>query len=354
MVKNGQFDFFNLKSGEHIGVIPHGPQMKETYFYEKWSNIEEKLDRDFERKHASLIRKLLEGEMEIENKLLLQVVLLMHFRTKVMRDKNLALRQLTIDQHLDWMSSSFRAHLEEEFPGMFSGLSDEALKKIVQDGAYSEYLKKTDITKKLIENFKWHQRQVSDLKVVILDNPTGVNLISSDHPVIHINPFLINHNSKFGRGGLAQLGAILALPINPRKLVVCYDSGVYENPLDINQGKLSENDIHNLNKLQILCGTEGIYSLKLPSNISALISDTLRTKQDPVFVQVDLPNNYQLTYTDSKLPNLPLSFIKEKSDFKNDIFVLPYARPAQKGWMVSVRYLIRRLLRKGKTFLKKV
>lgn len=324
--RNGRFDFFNLKTKKHIGVIPHGSQMKERYFYKKGTDIETKLNDEFEGKHATIIKTILASQATSES--LVEMILLMHFRTRAQRDDDLFFRKSMIDQHLDYLVASFKRSLPfwVRILVQVRLLKDSHIEKIVRQGAYEEYLKKTDSAEKQIKNFKRIKKEMAGLTAHILDNPHTTNLISSDSPVILLNPFLNRKKVRFGRTGMFQIGILLILPISPKKVVVCFDSDIYESPTEVSKGILTENDVKHLNELQILSGAEGVYSISLPKNIETIVSDTLNGKKSPSIVTLHLPDNYQLTYKDSGLPDVDFSFIKEKKHTDTLTLRLPYSR----------------------------
>lgn len=325
--KNGKFDLFNLSSGEHIGVVPHASQMIERYFYEKGSEIETKLGQEFEGKHATLIKYILEKKPLPPASSLLEIALLMHFRTRAQRDEDLAFRKHMIDQSMDYLVSSFKSHLRMKLWIFAKLINDKIIRTIVRQGAYEQYLKKTDSSSKQIKNFERISGEMTGLDCVILDNTHTTGLISSDRPVVLLNPFLRRKEVNFGRDGMFQMGILLFMPISPEKLLVCYDPNIYENPQTISSGVLSTNDIEKLNRLQIHCGVETIYSRALAQGIESLVTDVLIQKKPPQIITLDLPGDYQLTYKESNLPNYSFDFLKEKSGTDDIKLRLPYGRP---------------------------
>lgn len=325
--KNGKFDLFNLSSGEHIGIAPHASQMKERYFYEKGSGIETKLGEEFEGKHAALIKDILERKPLPPSSSLLEIALLMHFRTRAQRDEDLIFRRHMIDQHMDYLVSSFKSHLRKKLWIFAKLTNDKIIRAIVKQGVYDRYLKQTDSSAKQIKNFERISTEMTGLDCVILDNSNATGLISSDRPVLLLNPFLQRKQVNFGRDGMFQIGILLLLPISPEKLLVCYDPNIYENPQVISTGVLSENDVEKLNRLQIQCSVEAIYSRILAQDIESLVAEVLSQKKQPQIITIDLPDEYQLTYKESNLPNYPFDFLKEKSGTDTIRLRLPYGRP---------------------------
>lgn len=325
--KNGKFDFFNLKTTKLIGVIPHGSQMKEKYFYEKGSDIETRLGKEFEGKHATLVRNILEKKTLPSSASLLEIALLMHFRTRAQRDEDLFFRRHMIDQNMDYLVSSFKSHLRKKLWIFVKLINDSMVEKIVRQGAYEQYLKKTDSAAKQVKNFERIKGEMIGLECVVLDNQNLTNLVSSDRPVLLLNPFLQRKRVNFGKDGMFQMGILLLLPISPEKLLVCYDPNIYKNPHTVSEGVLSEQDIEKLNRLQIQCGVEAIYSKVLPKNIKIVVAEVLKQKKPSQIITLHLQGNYHLTYKESNLPSYTFDFIKEK-DCTDDIKLkLPYSRP---------------------------
>jgi len=131
-------------------------------------------------------------------------------------------------------------------------INDSVIEKIVRQGAHQQYLKKTDSAAKLIKNFERIKGEMTGLECVVLDNQNSTNLISSDRPVLLINPFLQRKRINFGKDGMFQMGILLLLPISPEKILICYDPNIYENPCTINSGVLSEQDVEKLNHLSLI------------------------------------------------------------------------------------------------------
>lgn len=325
--ENGKFDFLNIKTGKYIGIIPHGSQMQETYFYEKSSDIENMLGDEFEGKHACLVKDILGKQQEFDPAALLEIVLLMHFRTKAQRDEDLFFRKNVIDRHLiDHMTSGFRSYLEKELPQLAGIWNDADLKKAVRKEAYGQYLKETDSAGKQIKHFKELRSEMDGLNAVILNNLSLLNLVSSDRPVLLLNPFLNRRKAAFGKDGMLQMGILLILPLNPQKIIVCYDPKIYKNPLQVSEGILTENDVKNLNKLQVLCGVEGVYSKMLPTGFCQTVTEILDKKVSPKLVTAHFPGGYELMYKDNGLPNIDFSFVKEMDGTDDIKLTPPYAR----------------------------
>ena len=201
----------------------------------------------------------------------------------------------------------FRSYLAEKIPNInFSTIPDKELVELMRRNAYENYVDNKKTAEKNIEDFKKVNDEISGLKAVVIKNTTGLSLISSDHPVICINPFLQDRIKNFGTHGLFQVGIILLLPINPDNLLVCFDENTYEESLVNNIDKL---DIMNLNKLQVITSREGVYTKKFDSETLDLIHRNVGCKVEPQIISYQ-NGDYFVNYIDKNLPKLEFSFIK--------------------------------------------
>jgi hypothetical protein len=74
-----------------------------------------------------------------------------------------------------------------------------------------------------------HKECVTDLKPVVLRNETDIEFVMSDNPLVLANRYYFQRLNA-NNFGLANSGAILAMPLNPRLCAVWYDRGVYSIP----------------------------------------------------------------------------------------------------------------------------
>ena len=100
------------------------------------------------------------------------------------------------------------------------------------------------------------QNILNDLSILIIKFNTTHSLITSDNPVININPLTPNSC------GFGNIGCSILLPISPNTLIVLYDSKLY----NINNNFMistNEDDVVKLNKYQTLNSEELIISNNL-------------------------------------------------------------------------------------------
>lgn len=106
-----------------------------------------------------------------------------------------------------------------------------------------------------LEIAKKFTKIVDDLHILILTYNTKEELISSDVPVVAINPF------HFPSIGYACMGLILLFPISPHKLVVLYDAKMYPRFRDsLYRVSNNETEVHKLNVLQLISAEKILYA----------------------------------------------------------------------------------------------
>lgn len=94
---------------------------------------------------------------------------------------------------------------------------------------------------------------IEDLDMTIVKCNTSKKLITSDMPVIVMNPFCVD------KAGMANVGIVILYPISPEILVVIYDGKVYQGCIGdivIN----NDSDVEKINMYQIISAEERIIS----------------------------------------------------------------------------------------------
>jgi hypothetical protein len=130
-------------------------------------------------------------------------------------------------------------------------------------------LSDASLSKEAVETFKRRRQVLHDLKVCVLQNSTKENFVTSDDPAIFTNRFYFQklHRSDFG---LQNSGTILAMPLTPKLVVVCYDGGVYSVKSKIGHiAAISKSkDVRSLNELQYIRASKNIYFSRPEENSS--------------------------------------------------------------------------------------
>lgn len=117
---------------------------------------------------------------------------------------------------------------------------------------------------------------IDDLDVSIIKYNTENKLITSDMPVVRINPFCPRNT------GMANVGIIIFFPISPETLVIIYDGKVYK---DLRNFVISndEQDVINLNKYQYLSAEERILSKHLDEIKLYIEDEELIAQKNKIF-----------------------------------------------------------------------
>ncbi|MGF0148697.1 DUF4238 domain-containing protein [Lachnospiraceae bacterium SGI.054] len=95
---------------------------------------------------------------------------------------------------------------------------------------------------------------IEDLKVSLVRFDTPVKLITSDAPVVNLNPYTMLHNAGFG-----TIGAIIVFPIHPAIAVLIYDGKMYSKVADVVYG--NEKDVEALNRYQYITAEDRVLSI---------------------------------------------------------------------------------------------
>lgn len=97
-------------------------------------------------------------------------------------------------------------------------------------------------------------KSILDLEVLVINYNTHCELISSDMPVIAINPFC-----KFSIG-YGCMGIILLVPISPHNLLIAYDGKMYQRYVGKQYISLrNETEVLHLNILQLISANKIIF-----------------------------------------------------------------------------------------------
>lgn len=143
----------------------------------------------------------------------------------------------------------------------------EVMEKIIPKGIseYEKNMLKEQISEKvenelstldMINSCEHFIKIMDDLKISLIQFNTEKKLITSDMPIIIINPFSPS------QVGIAMIGIIILFPVSPDKLVMIYDDKVYtecKNFMIIS----NEEDVINLNKYQVISAEERILAKEL-------------------------------------------------------------------------------------------
>lgn len=219
---------YNHNLDKIIEKAPYKGQCQSPYFYGQDLIWENKL-QEYETKWGEIFPKILKNQIlnDDDIKKLKLFALYQRLRTKA---ENNHINKLS-NQTVNYINS-----INSKYP--------ESKYFINKDMKPSEYL----------NNAIERENDIDDLDIVIITYNTQTTLISSDSPIIFINPF---YNSI----GLAVIGLVIYFPISTNKLVVIYDSKVYPDL----KGKTyvvstNEKEVRHLNNTQFIMSEEIIFA----------------------------------------------------------------------------------------------
>ena len=241
--------FYNFNKNIIRKNVPVMSVCAEDFFYGKDGVTENKL-AEKEKKWAKVISKINHGRepMEIEIDDIKEFMIYQISRTKVILDHN-----------REMFTVISTAIVSNQSPEADKDMVKEVVGKKVEGEITSEY-NLSFVTETL--------PVVADLKFCILENKTNNFFITSDAPVIVVNP-LGYHNA-----GLANIGTVVFFPVSPQKMVMFYDGKLYEKIM----GEIYDPDcIDAFNKYQYLSADEMILARESVDFMKYIQEKELRT-----------------------------------------------------------------------------
>lgn len=132
-----------------------------------------------------------------------------------------------------------------------------------------------NVSAKSIEVFK-------DLDLLLIENYSEIDFVTSDNPVVLYNKFLCNRKFQ-GNYGLSAVGICIFLPLSPRLCFCLFDPKIYFSTNNKNRCTISQETVHELNKLFCRNSYEYIFFSKKHSEeyaekLDAFFVDKLESK----------------------------------------------------------------------------
>lgn len=224
-----QFDDQLLKQN-----IPTKSICYKDYFYGE----DGKIEKDFANKEtrwANVIQSIINSDKynldKEQERQIKEFAIFQYCRTLAMHNYN-----------KDMISEIQQGLLTDKFPDA----DKEVMRELV-----SEKIEKEVMIADTIEMCEEFVEEINDLSISIIKFDTTEKLITSDMPVIMINPF---DSSKVG---FSVVGIVIFFPISPDIIVMIYDSKIYKN-FDNYMTISHEQDVINLNKYQLISAEERI------------------------------------------------------------------------------------------------
>ena len=231
--------FYQFKNMICRDNVPTKSICSEDYFYDKDGHVENKL-AEKETLWNKAITKVNNDETlsELEINTIREFVVFQIIRTKAMTEH---FQEVATTIMTDSVSNG---HCELD-----KNIIRENVKKKVEKDITPEF--GLDLAKDTIH-------VISDLDIAIINNKTEIPFITSDVPIIVINPLGIS------RAGFNTIGEAIFFPVSEFKLVMFYDNRLY---VKIQEEIHEEDIIHTVNKYQYISADERILSSE--SNIFA-------------------------------------------------------------------------------------
>lgn len=242
--EDNKFTIFNIKSEKIIENAPYTKQCYENYYYGDDEVWEEKLGV-IESRVALVIAKINEQSNYYPNveeiKILKKFILYQRYRTIRNKDNLLNIRWNGAKTYVEMNMRKEGKYVSENILKVLKKEFEKRYDRIIPQQAL-------EITANLLDN-------IEDLELLIIQYNNKIqHLISSDNPVVFYNPF-------YKRAiGLMNAGLIILLPISSSKLIVIFDSKMYQRYKNNKIVKLTnENEVKMLNIFQLIVAKEIVY-----------------------------------------------------------------------------------------------
>lgn len=317
------FAVFNLKDKTPYAPVPYDSQCYADYFYGEDRVLEDRLGEMENAWKAVLDRVRNQFPLSSDD-----IFLIKEFAV-FQRQRTLAESEYGKQEKIEFYIECGRSIAANK--GLpFDDVAKEACIQYANEHAIppAEVLKKIDTIVPL----------VSDLELVVINYNTQSHLISSDVPVILINPFC-PHQIGFG-----CMGLIILFPISPCQLVVLYDAKMYPRCKGKTYISLSnEKEVYNLNVLQLISAEKVLFGCaKDDFLLFKPQAFQCRTKNRSVEKVASLgPEGHRLIMTSLRktIYDCSFSFGKIRSDFNAVPDFCREAAPRiwEKGWEDKLR-----------------
>ena len=238
--------FYQFKDHLVKSEIPTKSVASEKFFYGKDGNVEKWLTLK-EAKWSQFIAQINKNEHAITSD---EIFALKEFAAYQMcRTKTM----------LDFTQGCFTKMLSGHISNNVHSISAEEIELLTKERVEKEITSERNL--EIAESFL---TATEDLKVDILRNRTDTAFITSDAPVIIVNPLARN------RGGLADIGSFVFFPISQYNMAVLYDEKLYGN---IATDIWLQESINAFNKYQYICAEERILA-KNATEFNILLNDS--------------------------------------------------------------------------------
>ncbi len=292
------FSVYNHKTEKFIDNVTYKTQCQKDYFYNpEW---EEKLNK-IETKWGKIFKKInCEDNLSIDEVKLLKIFsIYQYLRTKVEYNHSFEIEK-----------ESFREYYRMDCLSKKTPYTDSEF------NASWDLLDKYSSPVEHLNNAEEFENEIDDLDLLIITYNTNTRLISSDSPVIMLNPFCKNV-------GFKTIGLVIFFAVSPDKLVVFYDSKIYSEFKNVLYFiSYDEKEVKALNNIQYIMSEDIIYGInsnyfnyvkglkskreqqQSKAKINSLGSDTNKIIHQ-VPRQVSYDYNFSFAKFSSKLKEIP-------------------------------------------------
>ena len=244
--------FYQFKDNLLKANIPTTSICSEDYFYDQDGKIENAL-ANMEIKWSTALNNAITANFTMDDiESIREFVIYQIGRTKAMLSHN---RGMAVSMMKGILKHQFGNMADEE-------VVNDLLKNKIQN----------EITPELgLSIVKEMMSAMRDLEMKVITNGTSINFITSDVPVIIINPLGIQS------AGLCSVGEVIFFPISPWKMIFFYDAKLF--------GKLpdticDESIIETLNQYQYISADERLLAKEIKDINHIINSETLNAKRE--------------------------------------------------------------------------
>ena len=239
---NKKFSVLNLKTGERIEKVSYSSQCYKDYYYGSDGIWEEQLG-EMENKWADVIRSILSYKALTTQDITLIKQFILYQRQRTYAEG-------------EYLKQSRKETLVECAKMLYANKGwkfDEEAMRVCEERAAHDTTPAENLERAIgLTEF------LEDLETTIITYKTNNELISSDTPVISINPF---HKFTIGYG---CMGLIMLVPISSHTLVAVYDSKIYtqfrgQQYIEIHD----DEEVNNLNILQYISAEKILFASRL-------------------------------------------------------------------------------------------
>lgn len=316
---NGKtFALYNIKDKTIHNNVPYDSQCYANYFYGEDKKLEDELGE------KENIWKMVLDKVRNQNSL----------NEKDIRD----IKEFAIFQRQRTLAESEYGNQEKvelyiECGKMICAnkgilFDDEAKKECI------EYASKHKVTPSdMLEKIEIIAPEILDLELLVIKYETKTNLISSDAPIIMINPFCPQQI------GYGCMGLIILFPISPHQIIILYDAKMYPRYRGKTYISLSnEKEVHKLNVLQLISAEKILFGCDINEFLEFKLEEFLCRRKNRSMSKVNTlgPSKGKLMKIGLRgtIFDCTFSFGKIRTDFETVPRHLREAPPRswEKGW----------------------